>query len=82
MHPEPELVVDADEAVTCSRCRAKIVVALDHAGRAAWHTEWLRLEAAVRCVGRRGMTDLGYGPLVMPVWAWTLIAGGAIRIVA
>ena len=44
--PEPELVVDADEAVTCSRCRAKIVVALDHAGRPAWHTEWIRLEGA------------------------------------
>ena len=51
--PEPELLVDADDAVTCSRCRSRVVVRLasGHAGLAfpevaRLYAAWAALDAA------------------------------------
>ena len=44
--PEPELVVDADDAVTCLRCRTKIVIGLHKLRLSSWRAEWIRLEGA------------------------------------
>ena len=55
--PEPETVVDSDEAVTCWRCRAKIVIGLDESPSLTRGSEWIRLECAWAAIGPDRMTD-------------------------